>query len=77
MSELNGGKIRLFDPDKGYGFITPEAGGADIFFRVSKAERQSLPGLGGGSRVLYAVLQERDGRVSAISLTLPSTGTRA
>ena len=41
------GKIKWFDPKKGYGFITPDDGSKDAFLHVSALEkadiRTSLP----------------------------------
>lgn len=36
------GKVKWFNPDKGYGFIEPEGGGKDVFVRISADERTGL-----------------------------------
>jgi cold shock protein len=36
------GVVKFFNVQKGYGFITPEAGGNDLFFHISNMEEGSI-----------------------------------
>ena len=63
------GKVKWFNPTKGYGFIQPESGGKDVFVHISAVERAGRTSLDEGARVSYEE-QERRGKVSAESLRL-------
>ena len=39
------GTVKWFNEQKGYGFIQPEQGGADIFVHISAVQRAGLDGL--------------------------------
>ncbi|MCV9967820.1 cold-shock protein [Pararhizobium sp. BT-229] len=51
------GTIKFFNGDKGFGFITPENGGTDVFVHVSALQAGSS--LSEGQRVSYEVGQDR------------------
>ncbi len=60
MSERQVGTVKFFDSTRGFGFITPESGGKDVFVHVSAVERSGIPPLVEGSRVSFE--QEPDPR---------------
>jgi len=51
------GTVKFFNNDKGFGFITPENGGADVFVHVSAL--QSGGSLREGDKVSYELGQDR------------------
>ncbi|RUV80630.1 MULTISPECIES: cold-shock protein [unclassified Mesorhizobium] len=63
------GTVKWFNATKGFGFIQPDAGGADVFVHISAVERAGLKGLADGQKVSYEVEQDRrTGKSSAGSL---------
>lgn len=51
------GTVKFFNTDKGFGFITPENGGADVFVHVSALQRGDF--LREGQKVSYELGQDR------------------
>ncbi|WP_145646604.1 cold-shock protein [Rhizobium sp. SG570] len=51
------GKVKFFNADKGFGFITPDAGGDDVFVHVSALQYGDL--LKEGQSVSYDLGQDR------------------
>lgn len=51
------GTVKFFNQDKGFGFITPDNGGTDVFVHVS-AVQDSSP-LRDGQKVSYDLGQDR------------------
>lgn len=47
------GVVKWFNADKGYGFITPDAQGADVFVHIRDIEKSGLRALQEGQRVSY------------------------
>jgi CspA family cold shock protein len=63
------GVVKFFNGAKGFGFIAPEDGGADIFVHVSAVERSGLGGLNEGDQVNYEIeADRRSGKPAAIDL---------
>lgn len=69
MATING-TVKFFNATKGFGFITPENGGKDHFVHVSAVQAAGIDGLYENDKLTYAVETGRDGRESAVNLTL-------
>jgi cold shock protein len=66
------GTVKFFNYDRGYGFISNDAGGADAFVHVSAVEAAGLPGLNKDERVSYELETNAQGKTSAINLQAAS-----
>ena len=51
------GTVKFFNQDKGFGFITPDNGGPDVFVHISAV--QSGEPLSDGTKVSYDIGQDR------------------
>jgi cold shock protein len=56
------GTVKFFNADKGYGFIKPDAGGADIFVHVSAVQTSGIGSLSEGQRIRYETEPDRKGK---------------
>jgi cold shock protein len=56
------GTVKFFDKDKGFGFITPDEGGRDVFVHVNNVQKAGLPYLEQGMVVSYEPLVDNRGR---------------
>lgn len=61
------GKVKWFNPQKGFGFIEPEEGGNDVFVHISAVEKAGLRGLDDGQEIQYDI-EEQKGKQSATNL---------
>lgn len=63
------GKVKLWKDDKGFGFITPERGGGDIFFHISSISgRNQRPTA--NTTVYYTLAQDEQQRPRAVNIHL-------
>ena len=62
------GTVKFFNETKGFGFITPDDGGADAFVHISAVEASGLRTLANNQRVSYELVPDRRGRDSAANL---------
>ena len=53
------GKVKFFNPTKGFGFIEQDDGGRDVFVHVSAVERAGLRTLSENQRVSFDIVTER------------------
>ena len=56
------GTVKFFNQSKGYGFITPDEGGKDVFVHISAVERSGLPALDQGMKVSFETEPDRRGK---------------
>ena len=61
------GTVKWFNPQKGFGFIQPEDGGADVFVHMSAVEAAGLRVLLEGQKVSFEITSER-GKNAATNL---------
>ena len=59
------GTLKWFYADRGYGFITPNGGGEDVFVHVSVLERSGIKGLSEGQTVVLDVVEGQKGPEAA------------
>ncbi len=65
---MSNGKIKWFNPTKGYGFIENDTGGKDVFLHVSALEQAGIDTLTEGELVSFEIADNR-GRENAINIT--------
>ena len=55
------GAVKWFEPEKGYGFISPDGGGKDVFIHITALRRSGITGLDPGQRVRVDVVEGKKG----------------
>ena len=58
---MSTGTVKWFDSEKGYGFITPDDGGKDLFVHHSEINASGYSSLSDNQKVTYEVGQGQKG----------------
>jgi CspA family cold shock protein len=63
---MSTGTVKWFNATKGFGFIQPDDGAADVFVHISAVERAGMRDLTDGQKLSYElVADKRSGKMSA------------
>ena len=63
------GTVKFFNPSKGFGFIKPDGGGADVFVHVSELERSGMNTLNEGQKVSFeSKMDPKKGKPNAVNV---------
>ncbi|MDM7850927.1 cold-shock protein [Pseudochrobactrum kiredjianiae] len=63
------GTVKWFNSTKGFGFIQPDDGGADVFVHISAVERAGMRELAENQKIGYDLERDnRSGKMSAGNL---------
>ena len=63
------GKIKWFNPDKGYGFIEPDDKSKDVFLHVSELAKTGLTDIEEGEKLSFELANVK-GKIVAIDIKL-------
>ena len=61
MSQTETGTVKWFNDAKGFGFITPEGGGDDLFVHFRSIETSGFKSLQEGQKVSYVAVKGQKG----------------
>lgn len=68
---MSTGTVKFFNQSKGFGFISPDDGGADVFVHVSAVEQSGCPPLTDGMKVTFDTEPDTRGKgPKAVNLAL-------
>lgn len=66
---MDTGTVKFFNPTKGFGFITPDGGGTDVFVHISAIQASGLETLKENDKVQFDIERDRLGKSSATNIT--------
>jgi cold shock protein len=65
------GTVKFFNQAKGYGFISPDGGGKDVFVHITAVQRSGIPELAENMKLSFEIQPDKKGRgPQAVNLQL-------
>lgn len=58
-TSMDTGTVKFYNDQKGFGFITPDNGGKDVFVHATALERAGMRGLSEGQKVSFDTAEDR------------------
>ena len=69
------GTVKFFNHSRGFGFITPDDGGKDVFLHITALQNAGLPALDEGTKVTFETEPDRRGKgPQAVNIALAEGG---
>jgi len=65
---MSSGTVKWFNAVKGFGFIQPEDGSADVFVHISAVEQAGIRDLREGQKLSFELERGKTGKMAAINL---------
>ena len=62
------GTVKWCNSTKGYGFIEPEDGGADVFVHITTVQASGMDGLEEGQKLSFDLEEAKNGKTNAVNL---------
>jgi CspA family cold shock protein len=63
------GTVKFFNSSKGFGFISPDGGGNDVFVHISELERSGISTLNDGDKVSFeSKMDPKKGKPNAVNV---------
>ena len=56
------GTVKFFNMDKGFGFITPDDGGKDVFVHISAVQASGMNSLAENQKVTFETEEDKRGK---------------
>ncbi len=66
---MDSGTVKFYNNQKGYGFIAPDKGGADVFVHATALERAGMSDLADGQKVTFVTeIDSRSGKTAVTTI---------